>query len=369
MYNRRMRARIILLTAFLLLLAPFEVFAEDGTFRAQVTHVLSEEQVSIPGTDVVTVVQRLRAVTDDGQELFLENDRVVLNVGDHFFGTYLDTENGRIYSVRDPDRRGLLAIAVGLFVLSTVVVGRLTGARSLVSLGFSVAAILFVLLPLLASGVNPLVVALGASMAILAVAMAMTHGISRMTIAAFAASTVTVVGALLVGEFFVRAARIAGFASDEAAILNLTTGGTLNMEGLLLGAIIIGVLGIIDDLTITQGATVSALRTANPSLSARELYRRAMAVGREHLGAVVNTLVLAYAGGALPLLLLFSLSPSSPLTLINSDVMAIEIIRASVGGIALALALPLSTWLSVWMGVGFGKSGAGEHVSHGRHLH
>lgn len=360
---------LLSVTVCALALVPLLASADEGTFRAQVTHVLSEEEVTIPGTDVVTVVQRLRAITDDGEEVVLDNDRVALNVGDHFFGTYLDTDTGRIYSVRDPDRRGLLALAVGLFVFSTTLVGRLTGARALVSLGFSVAAILFVLLPLLASGWNPLVVSLGASTAILAVAMALTHGISRTTIAAFTASTATIVSALFLGEFFVRAARIAGFASDEAAILNLTTGGSLNMEGLLLGAIVIGVLGIIDDLTITQGATVSALRNANPTLSARELYRQAMAVGREHLGAVVNTLVLAYAGGALPLLLLFSLSPSSPLTLINSDVMAIEIIRASVGGVALALALPLSTWLAVSMGAGRGKSAPPSHVFHGRHPH
>lgn len=348
--------------------APAVAATEDFTFRAQVTHVLSEERVELPGTTASFVVQQLRARTDAGEEIFFENDRVPLRVGDYFFGTYIESDGVRVYSVRDPDRRGVLALAVGLFVAAVAFVGRATGVRSLVSLAVSIAAIVFVLLPLLASGAPPLIVSLAASLGILGLAMAITHGVTRTTRAAFVASALTVGCALVLGELFVSAARLAGFASDESAVLNLATGGTLNMEGILLGAIIIGVLGIIDDLTITQVATVAALRSANPLLLPRELYQKALAVGREHLGAVINTLVLAYAGGALPLLLLFSLSPSSPLSLINSDVMAVEVVRAAVGGIALALALPLSTWLGVIASrFDSGKSQGDEPVSLHRH--
>lgn len=323
---------------------------EETTFRATVTHVLSEEMRALPGTDAVVTVQELRATTDEGKELFFENDRVVLQVGDAFFGTALTNASGEtVYMVRDPDRRGYLVLAIALFVLATVGVAGAIGARSLLSLAFSIAVIIFVLLPLLTSGTSPLVVSLIVSAIILAFAMGVTHGVTLSTFAAFVASMVTVTLAVLLSQFFVSASRIAGFATDESAILNLTTGGALNMEGLLLGAMIIGVLGIVDDLTVTQVSTVRALYAANSTLSLRELYQRAMQVGREHLGAVVNTLVLAYAGASLPLLLLFSLSPASPLTLINSDVMATEVIRAAVGGIALALAIPIATALGAFV--------------------
>lgn len=338
-----------LLATFLLfsLAAPIAVNAVDEKqFRAVVTHVLSQEVRTLPGTDATVVVQELRAVTQEGEEIFFENDRVVLKVGDAFFGTFLTSESGAtIYAVRDPDRRFLLLSVILLFVTTTIGVGGMIGLRSLVSLAFSIGVIVFVLLPLLVSGISPLAVSVLVSALILAFAMAVTHRVTLSTAAAFVASMVTVTFAILLSQFFVSASRIAGFATDESAILNLTTGGALNMEGLLLGAMIIGVLGIIDDLTVTQVSTVRALYAANATLSPRELYRRAMGVGREHLGAVVNTLVLAYAGASLPLLLLFSLSPASPLSLLNSDVMATEIIRAAVGGIALALAIPIATFL------------------------
>lgn len=342
-----MRTALFFAVAFLAL--PFFTYAaEDNSFRATVTHILSEEREELPGTSAVILVQSLRAETDGGEEVFIENDRVPLKEGDAFFGTYIEGPEGRIYSVRDPDRRGVLLVAVLLFAAITIAVARMTGLRSLASLTFSILVIVFGLLPLLATGAEPLLVSAASAAVILAVAMLATHGVSVETAAAWVSSMVTVIIAILVSEALVTAARLSGFAGDESAILNLTTGGSLNMEGLLLGAIIIGVLGIIDDLTITQVSTVAALQDANPSLSARELYARAMKVGREHLGAVVNTLVLAYAGGALPLLLLFSLSPASPLSLLNSDVLAIEIIRSAVGGMALALSVPLATALGVW---------------------
>jgi uncharacterized membrane protein len=193
--------------------------------------------------------------------------------------------------------------------------------------------------------------------------MVTTHGFSWKTGAAFVASMGSVLLAIFASSFFVSAARFAGFASDESVILNLSTGGALNMEGLLLGAMIVGVLGIIDDLTVTQVSAVHALHHANPLQSARALYRGAMKIGRDHLGAVVNTLVLAYAGSSLPLLLLFSLSPSSPVSLLNSDIMAIEIVRAAVGGIALAVSIPIATFL----GVVIRKKMAPSSVSHHEH--
>ncbi len=338
----------------------------DDTFHARVVEILSEESVALPGTDASYIVQTMRAVTTDGEVLTLENDRVPLKVGDYFFGMFIEGPEGRIYSVRDPDRRLVLIAVVSAFVVSVVAVGRWVGVRSLISLGLSLFALLWWLTPLVVSGASPFAVSATLAVVVLCVATLVTHGVSWKTLTALVASFISVGIAMVISSIMVSAARVSGFASDEASILNLTTGGAINMEGVLLGALIIGVLGIVDDLTITQVSTVQALHQANPHMDPRALYHESMRVGRDHLGAVVNTLVLAYAGSALPLLMLFSLSPSSPLTLINSDIITIEIIRAAVGGMCLAASIPLATALAVVVR----KKMAGSTVSsHGHIIH
>lgn len=333
----------ILVSLIVFFSLPLGAAAEEEFIRATVVEVVSETQVYAPGLQAEQTLQVIRAQTDAGVYITIENDRFPLAPGDAFFARYLDVDGERLYTVQEPDRRTALALAGALFAIVVVAVGRLTGLRSLVSLGVSFGIIMFVLVPALSSGASPILMSIVLAMLMLALAMLITHGVGRTTLAAFVGSIVTIVVAIFVGDFFVSFAHLTGFADDTATILNLSTGGALNMQGILLGALIIGILGIVDDLAITQVATVAALYEANNTLSKRELYQRAMRVGRDHLGAVVNTLFLAYAGAAMPLLLLFTLSPSSPFILVNSEIIAIEIIRAAVGGAALALALPIAT--------------------------
>ncbi len=120
----------------------------------------------------------------------------------------------------------------------------------------------------------------------------------------------------------------------------------LDLSGLLLGAIIIGILGILDDISITQSATVRELYNANPNLSVKDVYNRAFSVGKEHMVSLVNTLTLAYAGAALPLLLLFSQSEEDIFLLINKEIFATEITRTLIGSIGLILAVPITTILA-----------------------
>lgn len=332
----------------LLVSVPVATFAVDGDLiRAEVVEVTREERTFIPGFETERFVQVLEAKTDDGTFITVENDRLLLEVGDVFFANVLETPDGPIYSVQEPDRREALLISVILFGIVSVIIGGLTGFRALISLGVSFIVIIYFLLPALSSGASPILVSAFFSALILALAMGITHGLNRTTLAAFLGSIVTIIVAILLGEFFVNFGHLTGFADDTTTILNLATGGSLNMQGILLGALIVGILGIIDDLTVTQVSTVQELHNVNPELSPRELYTRAMRVGKQHFGAVVNTLFLAYAGAAMPLLMLFTLSPSSPWFLVNSEIIAIEIVRAAVGGVALALALPISTMLGV----------------------
>lgn len=337
--------------ALALLFIPFQLHAADESLiRAEVIEVVSEEVVPIPGAGATALFQILSArVIETGEIIRIENDRQRLKKGDVFFADSIETTDGIVYTVREPDRRGALVAALALFAIAVAAIGRFVGIRALVALGVSFAIIIPFLVPALASGTSPLLLSLGFAAVILALTMAITHGVNLLTGVAFVGSMITVLIASVVGAFFTSFAHLSGFADDSATILNLTTGGTLNMEGLLLGALIIGFLGVIDDLAITQVAMAGELHKANPDLSRHELYQRTMRVGREHLGAVVNTLFLAYAGAAMPLLLLFGLSPASPWLLVNSEIIAIEIIRASVGGFALALALPISSFLGAWV--------------------
>jgi uncharacterized membrane protein len=160
---------------------------------------------------------------------------------------------------------------------------------------------------------------------------------------------------------------LSGFVGDESVYLNFNTQGSLDFTGLLLGAIIIGVLGVLDDIAVTQVAIVAELYDSNATMGRREIYRRALRVGREHVSALVNTLVLAYTGVSLPLLLYFYLSPTSFSSLVNAEIFATEIVRTIVGSIGLIMTVPIVTALAVFYLKGYKSKHSHSH-SHG-HSH
>ena len=139
-------------------------------------------------------------------------------------------------------------------------------------------------------------------------------------------------------------ARFSGFAGEESLYLTLV--GDIDVAGLLLAGIVLGALGALDDVTVTQASAVWEIRRANPGLSTRELMSAGLRVGRDHIASTVNTLLLAYAGAAMPLLLLFALSRQSLGDIANSEVISVEIVRTLVGSIGLVSAVPLTTWLA-----------------------
>ena len=162
---------------------------------------------------------------------------------------------------------------------------------------------------------------------------------------------------------------LTGFSTDAAVYLNFSTGGKLDIAGLLLGSIIIGLLGVLDDVSITQASVVQELRGANQALGARELYRRAIRVGRDHVGSLVNTLALAYVGAALPLVLLFARSDASFLASINQEVIAVEIVRIVIGSIGLVLAVPFTTAVAAWYFSSRDVARNDTHAGHSHHHH
>ncbi len=324
----------------------------QGTYHGKVLEVLSEEVREIPGTGTEHVYQTIKIKILDGPHtgeiITIENDYLELDKGDKFYFNHNIYIDGReSYGIINIDRKGALLFLFLVFMAVVILFGRWQGVRALIALGGSFLSIIFILLPGILNGWNPLVASFLVAGGILFAAIFFTHGFNRESVVAYAGTMIAVLLAGLFAIFAVHITDLSGFASDETIYLNFNTGGTLNFTALLLGAFIIGFLGVLDDIAVTQSAVVSELFNSNPEMKKREVYKRAMRVGREHVGALVNTLVLAYTGASLPLLLYFNLGPSSFATSINLEIFATEIVRMIVGSVGLVLTVPIVTFLAV----------------------
>ncbi|KAB1149306.1 YibE/F family protein [Streptomyces luteolifulvus] len=252
------------------------------------------------------------------------------------------------YSVTDVNRRIPMTVLVGIFALAVVVVGRMRGVMALVALAISFLVLNFFILPAILEGSNPLVVAVVGSSAIMLIALYMCHGLSARTSVAVLGTLISLVLIGILGSVFIGWAALTGNTEDNTGLIHGLY-PSIDMSGLLLAGIIIGSLGVLDDVTVTQTSAVWELHEANPTMGRRGLYRAGIRIGRDHIASVVNTLVLAYAGAALPLLLLFSIAQSSVGSVANSELVAEEIVRTLVGSIGLVASVPVTTLLAAVM--------------------
>ncbi|AOP50818.1 YibE/F family protein [Streptomyces lydicus] len=249
------------------------------------------------------------------------------------------------YSVSDVDRSLPMWILAAIFALAVVIVGRLRGVLALVALAASFVVLTLFILPAILQGSDPLVVAVVGGSAIMLIALYMCHGLTARTSVAVLGTLASLVLIALLGSVFINWALLTGNTDDTTGLVHGLY-PDIEIRGLLLAGIIIGSLGVLDDVTVTQTAAVWELKEADPSAGWRKLYGSAMRIGRDHIASVVNTLVLAYAGAALPLLLLFSIAQSSVGTVATSEVVAEEIVRTLVGSIGLVASVPLTTLLA-----------------------
>ncbi|MFF4603919.1 YibE/F family protein [Streptomyces sp. NPDC001339] len=249
------------------------------------------------------------------------------------------------YSVTDVDRTLPMWVLAAIFALAVVIVGRLRGVLALVALAASFLVLTLFILPAILQGSNPLLVAVVGGSAIMLIALYMCHGLTARTSVAVLGTLASLLLIGLLGSVFINWALLTGETDDTTSLVHGLY-PNLEIRGLLLAGIIIGSLGVLDDVTVTQTAAVWELMEADPSAGRRALYGAAMRIGRDHIASVVNTLVLAYAGAALPLLLLFSIAQSSVGTVASSEVVAEEIVRTLVGSIGLVASVPLTTLLA-----------------------
>ncbi|MGW2701316.1 YibE/F family protein [Streptomyces sp. NPDC001340] len=249
------------------------------------------------------------------------------------------------YSVTDVNRKFPMALLAGIFALAVVVVGRMRGVMALVALAVSFLVLTLFILPAILQGSNPLLVAVVGASAIMLIALYMCHGLSARTSVAVLGTLASLLLIGILGSEFIDWAALTGNTDDNTGLIHGLY-PSIDMSGLLLAGVIIGSLGVLDDVTVTQTSAVWELHEANPAMGWRGLYRAGIRIGRDHIASVVNTLVLAYAGAALPLLLLFSIAQSSVGTVANSELVAEEIVRTLVGSIGLVASVPVTTALA-----------------------
>ncbi|MEA2443986.1 MAG: hypothetical protein QOJ12_1278 [Thermoleophilales bacterium] len=252
---------------------------------------------------------------------------------------------GPPYSLADLDRRAPMLWLAIAFVVIVSVLGRGRGVMALVGLAASLAVVVFFVVPAILDGRSPLAVALAGGVAVMLVTIALAHGLGAKSIAAALGTAVSLALTVGLAVLFTNLAHLTGFGSEEATLLS-ASGGNVSFKGLVVAGMVIGALGVLDDVTVSQASAVMALRRANPAQHARELYRGALEVGRDHVAATVNTLVLAYAGATLPLLLLFSVGATPFADALNGESVAEPIVATLVGSIGLIAAVPITTALA-----------------------
>lgn len=278
-----------------------------------------------------------------------------------------DEEHVNFYSLVDYQRGGALIALFLIFAVLVIALSRWRGLFSLVGLGASLAVILLFIVPGVLNGKPPVTVAIVGSLAVMFVTVLLAHGTGPKSIAALLGTTATLLLTAALAVVFTHLARLTGLSSDEAFALRLADPG-VSLQGLLIAGMIVGALGVLDDVTVSQASIVLGLKAANPDIGYAEVVRRAMHVGRDHVSATVNTLVLAYAGSSLPVLLVFA-SGALPLgQAVNLELVSEQVVATLVGSIGLIAAVPATTALAALLAMRLPRDQLEWAASH-RHAH
>jgi uncharacterized membrane protein len=288
----------------------------------------------LPGRDLVQIVP-----VEPSTPRFAVGDpvRVAYSGGD-------PTDPGS-YQVVDFQRGGALIWLGAAFAVAVLLLGRWRGLAALVALGLSLLVLVVFVLPAILAGSSPVTVAVVGASVIMFAVLYLTHGLSARTSTTVLGTLVSLALIALLSAVFSAFARLTGLDDTTASLIG-TLGVPVDARGLVLAGVIIGALGVLDDVTVTQTSAVWELRAANPTLGPRALFAAGMRIGRDHVSSAVNTLVLAYAGASLPLLLLFTVAAQGPGTVLTSQDVATEVVRTLVGSIGLVAAVPITTALA-----------------------
>ncbi|MGI5841078.1 MAG: YibE/F family protein [Patescibacteria group bacterium] len=355
--------KVIVLTFGILFLVTGRVGAqeEDIPFRieenleARISRVLEEEEVEVIGQK--QLYQKLELEITKGtlkgekrevevgnmpmalNHVYKVNDRVVL-------ARQNDLNGEEMLTIVDFVRRDSLILLFGIFTLVTLVVAKKKGVRSIASMAITFLVIFNFILPRILKGSDPILITIIGSLGIIPITFYLAHGNGKKTSVAIGATVISLLITGVLATVFANLANLTGIASEEAGILLAIRDGGMNMKGLLMAGMLVGALGILDDITVSQAAIVEQLAAASEKLKFSELYKRAMKVGEDHIASMINTLVLVYAGASLPLLLIFINNPHPFSEIVNYEFIAEEIVKTLVGSIGLITAVPISTLMA-----------------------
>jgi uncharacterized membrane protein len=265
-------------------------------------------------------------------------------VGDDVLVEISTDPDAGFVAITDRYRVPTLALLLGLFAFAVVIVGGWRGVRSLVALALTLAVVIRIVIPLILAGWDPGWIAILTATGVTIVTFLLTEGARRSTLAAAAGTAISLVLVAVLASLFDALSRFTPLRGSEDAAYLISLGGTtIDLGGVVLAAIIFGALGVLDDVTITQAATVEELHEADHRAGRAAVAGRAMNVGRSHISATVNTLVLAYVGASLPLLILFVAGGQDPVLISSQEIVAVEIVRAMTGSIGIVAAVPITT--------------------------
>ena len=328
---------------------------ETQVLRALVVEILEEGTIDQGGFSQPFQRLKLRITNGplEGQEVSLEyglmtvtNQDRLFRAGDRVLVDHTRTIDGQdVFAVTEPVRTGPLLWLSLFFVGATVLLSGWQGLRSVVGMGVSLLVIVAFIVPQILQGRNPIVVAILGSVVMMGISLYLVYGWKSKTHVAVIGLLTSLILTGLLAAWFVAWARLSGFGAEEAAFLQ-AAGVQLDTRGLLLAGIIIGTLGALDDIAIGQSSAIFELSVANPRLGWKALFRHGMTIGRDHIAAMVNTLLLAYVGAALPLVLLFTVYSESLGITINRAIIAEEIVRTLVGSLGLLAGVPVTSLIA-----------------------
>ncbi len=343
---------LLTVTALIPALGVFDVpeFAQQAeTSEGRITRVLEDRTES---TQAGQIRYRRLEVDVNGEVAEVEQRYVEgpgdieLSPGDDIVVGTAPGPSGDQYFIIDYVRRPALLLLGVAFIALVVLVGRWHGLTSLLGLAASLLVIVRFIIPGILSGANPVLITISGALVIVFVTLYLAHGVSAKTTVALIGTALSFGLTAVLAYVSIEIARLSGLADKQSTALLMVSGVEIDFRGLLLSGMIIGALGVLDDVTTTQASSVFELRDANPLMRARELYRRGMNIGRDHIAATVNTLVLAYAGASLPVLIILAVA-TDPLNLVlNREFLATEIVRTLVGSMGLIAAVPITTALA-----------------------
>lgn len=341
--------------------------SQETFYKAQVLEIIDQGEVESYG--FINPYQTLRVKILDGDE---KNKEFTI---DHGKGYNLDKnqlttvgekvvlvksygpDNTPIYQITDKYRLDSVLPIIGIFFLAVILLSGWQGVGSILGMLVSLGVILKFIIPQILSGSDPLLISIIGCFGIMLVTIYLAHGFSHKTTIALIATFLTLVFIGILSSLFVKISHLSGLGSEEAYSLKFGITSIINLKGLLLGGILIGALGVLDDVTTGISASIFELAKANPNYRFPHLFRSGLAIGREHITSLVNTLVLAYAGASLPIFITLVMNPNHyPLwTMANSEFIIEEVVRTLAGSIGLVAAVPLTTFLACYYQVNFAK--------------